>query len=136
MMLTPFLINLAPRAAALLTRGRGKEASSPEAEQQKTSTLKDHLIIVGFGISGKHLAQVAKESGIPYTILEMNPETVSRYKNKEPISHGDASQPVILEHLGVYTARVLAIIISDPAAVRAITPVSYTHLTLPTIYSV
>ena len=121
MMLTPFLINLAPRAAALLTRGRGKEASSPEAEQQKTSTLKDHLIIVGFGISGKHLAQVAKESGIPYTILEMNPETVSRYKNKEPISHGDASQPVILEHLGVYTARVLAIIISDPAAVRAIT---------------
>ena len=63
----------------------------------------------------------AKESGIPYTILEMNPETVSRYKNKEPISHGDASQPVILEHLGVYTARVLAIIISDPAAVRAIT---------------
>ena len=121
MMLTPFLINLAPRAAALLTRGRGKEASSPEAEQQKTSTLKDHLIIVGFGISGKHLAQVAKESGIPYTILEMNPETVSRYKNKEPISHGDASQPVILEHLGVYTARVLAIIISEPAAVRAIT---------------
>ena len=121
MMLTPFLINLAPRAAALLTRGRGKEASSPEAEQQKASTLKDHLIIVGFGISGKHLAQVAKESGIPYTILEMNPETVSRYKNKEPISHGDASQPVILEHLGVYTARVLAIIISDPAAVRAIT---------------
>ena len=121
MMLTPFLINLAPRAAALLTKGRGKEASSPEAEQQKTSTLKDHLIIVGFGISGKHLAQVAKESGIPYTILEMNPETVSRYKNKEPISHGDASQPVILEHLGVYTARVLAIIISDPAAVRAIT---------------
>ena len=76
---------------------------------------------MGFGISGKHLAQVAKESGIPYTILEMNPETVSRYKNKEPISHGDASQPVILEHLGVYTARVLAIIISDPAAVRAIT---------------
>ena len=62
---------------------------------------------MGFGISGKHLAQVAKESGIPYTILEMNPETVSRYKNKEPISHGDASQPVILEHLGVYTARVL-----------------------------
>ena len=121
MMLTPFLINLAPRAAALLTRGRGKEASSPEAEQQKATTLKDHLIIVGFGISGKHLAQVAKESGIPYTILEMNPETVSRYKNKEPISHGDASQPVILEHLGVYTARVLAIIISDPAAVRAIT---------------
>lgn len=120
MMLTPFVISAAPRVAALLTSGRGKE-SAPDEKKPADSGLKDHLIIVGFGISGKHLAQVAKESCIPYTILEMNPETVSRYKNKEPISHGDASQPIILEHLGVYTARVLAIIISDPAAVRAIT---------------
>lgn len=34
--------------------------------------------------------------------------------------HGDASQPIILEHLGVHKARVLAIIISDPTAVRSI----------------
>lgn len=51
----------------------------------------------------------------------MNPETVHRYHGKEPITHGDATQPVVLEHLGVEKARVLAIIISDPAAVRAIT---------------
>ena len=117
MMLTPGMIALAPRVGGRI----GKKARpAPQAFPQEPE-LEDHLVIVGFGISGKHLAQVAKESKIPYTILEMNPETVNRYRGKEPISHGDASQPVVLEHLGVPKARAMAIVISDPAAVRNIT---------------
>ena len=122
MMLTPGLIAIAPKVANMLTKHspqRHKENKAIEPARHKE--LEDHLIIVGFGISGKHLAHVAKESGIPYTILEMNPETVNRYRGKEPISHGDATQPIVLEHLGIEKARVMAIIISDPAAVRAIT---------------
>ncbi len=121
MMLTPGLIAVAPGLANLVSGWRNEKKL--EEEKNKNSddcALEDHLIIVGFGISGKHLAHVAHESGISYTILEMNPETVHRYHDKEPISHGDATQPVVLEHLGVAKARVLAIIISDPAAVRAI----------------
>lgn len=122
MMLTPGLISAAPAVAGAVERLRRKRVPAvAEEEGKKHEGLEDHLIIVGFGISGKHLAHVAHESGIPYTILEMNPETVRRYRDKEPISHGDATQPVVLEHLGVEKARVLAIIISDPAAVRAIT---------------
>ena len=117
MMLTPGLIVLAPRLAARIgDKGREDVAGEDDA----APALEDHLIIVGFGISGKHLARVARESGIRYTILEMNPETVQRYRGKEPITHGDASQPVVLEHLGAKRARVLAIIISDPSAVRSI----------------
>ena len=122
MMLTPGLIAAAPTVAGAVARLTGRNLPAvPGDGARKHDSLEDHLIIVGFGISGKHLAQVAHESGIPYTILEMNPETVRRYRDKEPISHGDATQPVVLEHLGVERARVLAIIISDPAAVRAIT---------------
>lgn len=125
MMLTPGLIAVAPRVADFLADrlaekfGRKHEAQAVEAPEQ--SDLEDHLIIIGFGISGRHLAQVARDSRIPYTILEMNPETVKRYRDKEPIGQGDATQPVVLEHLGIGRARVVAIIISDPAAVRAIT---------------
>lgn len=122
MMLTPGLIAVAPAVADAVARLRGRNLPAvSEADGEKGGELEDHLIIVGFGISGKHLAHVAHESGIPYTILEMNPETVRRYRDKEPIAQGDATQPVVLEHLGVEKARVLAIIISDPAAVRAIT---------------
>ena len=122
MMLTPGLMAVAPRLADVVAGWRnGKRLERKEEEETPACPLEDHLIIIGFGISGKHLAHVARESRIPYTVLEMNPETVTRYKDKEPIAHGDASQPVVLEHLGVEKARVLAIIISDPAAVRAIT---------------
>ncbi|HJA79989.1 MAG TPA: cation:proton antiporter [Candidatus Desulfovibrio intestinavium] len=122
MMVTPMLINWAPRIADVLTRWQRKTPAEQGGEAPAAScTLHDHLIIVGFGISGKHLARVAKDSGITYNILEMNPETVTRYRDKEPIMHGDATQPIILEHLGIAKARVMAIIISDPAAVRAIT---------------
>lgn len=122
MMLTPGLIAVAPKVAGGLNRLKRRKIPAVEQERaKKDAGLEDHLIIVGFGVSGKHLAQVAQESDIPYTILEMNPETVCRYRDKEPISHGDATQPVVLQHLGVERARALAIIISDPAAVRAIT---------------
>lgn len=118
MMLTPGLIAVAPKVATLAARLRGQpdEETAPETG---SSTLQDHLIIVGFGISGKHLARVAKDTGIPYEILEMNPDTVARFRHREPITYGDASQPVVLEHMGVKVARVLAIVISDPAAVRS-----------------
>lgn len=126
MMLTPGLMALAPKLAtkaAELFQGKEIPRSSANEDEHAESEggLEDHLVIVGYGISGKHLAHVAKESHIPYTILEMNPETVKRYRDREPIMQGDASQPVVLEHLGIEKARVLAIVVSDPAAVRAIT---------------
>jgi len=120
MMLTPGLMAVAPRVADMITGKRNAHKLAAAENQEGACAMDDHLIIVGFGISGKHLAHVARESGLCYTILEMNPETVTRYRHKEPISHGDASQPIVLEHLGVTKARVLAIVISDPSAVRAI----------------
>ncbi len=119
MMLTPGLIAIAPKAAAFVARLREHSAEEAEPMENGPSTLQDHLIIVGFGVSGKHLARVAKDTGIPYEILEMNPDTVVRFRHKEPITYGDATQPAVLEHMGVKVARVLAIVISDPAAVRS-----------------
>lgn len=121
MMLTPALMAFAPVLANFLPSSLSHEtAEIPE----KPHDLDNHLIIVGFGVTGKYLAQVAKQSGISYTILEMNPETVTRYQDKEPIAHGDASQPLVLKHLHIEKAKVLAIVISDPAAVRATTIVA------------
>lgn len=118
MMLTPGLLSIAPRLATAVTRILGKKIHTHEPHDT-ASTHENHLIIVGFGVSGKHLAEAAKEAGIPYEILEMNPDTVMRFRPTQPIHFGDASQPAVLEHLGIHSAKVLAIVISDPAAVRA-----------------
>lgn len=137
MSLTPVLMALAPRAAARYLRKTLAQAEEEAAEEGGPDSagadatpengivrdgrqLRDHLIIIGFGIGGKNLARGARESGIPYIISEMNPDTVARYREQEPIRHGDASFPLVLEHLGVARARVLAIVISDPAGTRAV----------------
>ncbi len=134
MVLTPLLLNAAPAAASfVLCRViHSKECHSlPDAVEHEEEAedsgiirdgrlLKDHLIIIGFGIGGKLMAQGARACGIPYIISEMNPDTVARYRDSEPIRHGDASFPLVLEHLGASTARALTILISDPAGGRGI----------------
>ena len=121
MTLTPYFINNAPQfARSILLKYFKKEVDVTEEIPEKQNSLNDHIIIIGFGIGGKNLAKVAKESGISYVISELNPDTVKRYKNIEPIHHGDASYPLVLEHLGVEKARVLAIMVSDPVGSRAI----------------
>lgn len=134
MVLTPLLIGVAPRVTAKILRRpdmqTAEAATDDGSEHDDTENangiirdgrlLKDHLIIIGFGIGGQIMAHGAKSCGIPYIISEMNPTTVEKYRSTEPIRHGDASFPLVLEHLGASTARALAILTSDPAGSRAI----------------
>ena len=133
MILTPLLIGAAPRVAARILRRSDMQTPEAAAEDDMDNAgdaaghiirdgrqLRDHLIIIGYGIGGQIMAQGAKNCGIPYIISEMNPDTVARFRDTEPIRHGDASFPLVLEHLGAATARTLAILTSDPAGSRAI----------------
>jgi K+:H+ antiporter len=125
---TPFAIALAPKFAdgvvklpfpSKLKRGFTKAVS--EGKRRRHRILRDHLIIVGFGLNGRNVARVAKVAGIPYVVIEMNPQTVRAESAKgEPIYYGDASQEAVLEEVGVKRARVVVVVISDPLATRKI----------------
>lgn len=79
--------------------------------------LDGHMIIVGFGVRGRHLARAAKEANIPYLILEMNSETVKIEKKKgEPIHYGDPTHLSVLLHAGIRSANTIAVVINDPVA--------------------
>ncbi len=119
MMLTPLLIAVAPGLSKAVCALLHQPTRAPETEAP-ASSLQDHIIIVGFGFTGKQMARAARTLHLKYTVLEMNPETVRNFASREPISYGDASQPIILESQGIEHARVLAIAISDTNAVRAI----------------
>ncbi|MBZ4647753.1 MAG: sodium/hydrogen exchanger [Desulfomicrobiaceae bacterium] len=115
MAITPTLIAWLPRLGARLTDSSGAASSSSGPK----SKLRDHLVIAGYGIGGRYVAQVAQESGIPYVVLEMNPETVRRERAKGvPIAFGDITQPAVLSHWNIEEARAMAILVSDPAAVQ------------------
>lgn len=124
---TPFLINASYKPADfLVTKVSGTTNgmklihglySEPIKEEQAEPEMKDHLIIVGFGFSGRTVSKAAKAAGIPYIIVEENPETVNQEKQKgEKIHYGDATFEAVLEHAGVKSARVLIIGISDSTA--------------------
>jgi CPA2 family monovalent cation:H+ antiporter-2 len=126
---TPLLMAAAPRAADFLLRWPLPQrlklgAHLPEIFAKSIPT--DHVIIVGYGVNGRHLARAAKKGAIPYVIIEMNPETVRRERESgEPIFYGDATQEEILAHANIKEARILVVVINDPAAVRRITTLAH-----------
>jgi monovalent cation:H+ antiporter-2, CPA2 family len=129
MVVTPVMIALGPRVADFILRWPLPQrlklgAHLPEVIDK--SIPEDHLIIVGFGVNGRNLARAAKTGGIPYIIIEMNPETVRRErKSGEPIFYGDATQEEILIHANIQEARIIVVVINDPAAVRRITTLAH-----------
>lgn len=132
MICTPFMIDFAPHFALWCNRFRKNKGKEEETKQDVDNTLTDHLVIVGHGLAGMYLTQAARAVHIPYTIIEMNPETVRNLSKKgENVHYGDATQHAILEHANVSKARVLAIVISDSIAVRRI--VEIVHKEYPSV---
>jgi CPA2 family monovalent cation:H+ antiporter-2 len=123
--LTPFLIAVGPRVAAaaeaLPIPQRYKAGALPESATPDHEPLKDHLLLVGFGVNGSNVARAARVAGIPFVAIEMNPTVVREQRELGvDIRYGDASQAAVLEHAGVGAARVAVVAISDAAATRRI----------------
>lgn len=129
MSVTPVLMSIAPSLATWLLRNKDIGLAEGEDAEKNTS---DHIIIIGFGVGGKILAYAAKDVGIPYVISEMNPDTVTKYRNTEPIYHGDASFPTVLEHLGAARAKLVVVMVSDPVGVHSI--VQAARIINPSVY--
>jgi CPA2 family monovalent cation:H+ antiporter-2 len=117
MLAAPFLIATARPVADRLGRlvRRAPAARAAESEPE-TASLSHHVIIVGYGVSGRNLARVLDGAGIPYAILEQNGQTVEQARAElQPIQFGDATRPEVLERAGIRRARALVFAISSPA---------------------
>lgn len=125
MIATPFMISGAPRFAELTNQFsflRKFDLGAMQETRKEAVNMKDHLVIIGFGINGRNLARVARASRIPYVIIEMNPVVIREERARgEPIFYGDATKDLILKHANVEEARCLVIVINDPAATARIT---------------
>jgi CPA2 family monovalent cation:H+ antiporter-2 len=115
LLLTPFLMNAWPR---LLDRFSRRRLSAP-APSGTGGVLEGHVVIAGYGLNGRNLARVLKETGIPFIILDLDPEIVAEAAAAgERVLFGDVSSPGILRQAAVDKAKVLAFAISDPHSTR------------------
>ena len=127
MMLTPFILNAAPSVSGwIASRHPLRRLSRLRSEREGYPRKKEgHVIIIGFGLNGRNLAKVLKETDIPHVILEVNSDTVRGMKKRgEPIYYGDGTSREILHKLGIEKARLLVVAISDPASTRAIVSIA------------
>jgi K+:H+ antiporter len=125
---TPFIIAMAPRMADLalgLPLPKRLKSGLHPVQGIKEADKTDHLIIIGFGVNGTNVARAARAGGIPYVIIEMNPETVRSEQAKgEPIYYGDATHEAVFQHANLKDARIAVVAINDPAATRRITEIA------------
>jgi monovalent cation:H+ antiporter-2, CPA2 family len=126
---TPFLMMSADKITDYLIKAplpkrirlRLNNIQSKKEKEVFHHVLKDHLVIIGYGINGQNVALAARQANIPYVIIELDPEKIKEAKkNDEPIIYGDAANDTILEHVAIENARVVVVAISDPVATKNI----------------
>jgi CPA2 family monovalent cation:H+ antiporter-2 len=107
---------------------RDKHSARIETMNRHESSIKDHVIIIGFGNNGKNLAAALRVLGIPYQAIESNASALQKNPN-EPLHFGDGGKQEILEKCGIETARAVVVTINDAvwinkivASVRKIRP--------------
>jgi CPA2 family monovalent cation:H+ antiporter-2 len=126
MAVTPFLMQLAPkiarRAEAVQRLHRwfpGLTTTHVAQVGKHHLRIKDHVIVVGYGLNGRNLARVLQETEIPCVILDLDGDVVRREsRNRVPIYYGDGTNPTVLRQVRIEDARVLVLAISDPFSAR------------------
>jgi CPA2 family monovalent cation:H+ antiporter-2 len=120
MLVTPFGLAMGPHLAAGLGKlsplTRLLQVRTTE-EMRETQSLRDHIIIAGYGLTGRSLARSLAQISTPYIIADLNTENVrDAARRGEPACFGDVTSIEVLGHLGAAQASDIVIAINDPDA--------------------
>lgn len=128
MIITPTLVTFAPHVAervvplanaipALRRWSMDDERGMIKLETPNDEKKKPMVVIIGGGVLGTHVAHVFKETGIPYSIIELNRDTVARMRERgEPVIAGDITDVETLQRGGVRDAAVVIVAINNTMA--------------------
>jgi len=122
MLLTPLSMGLASRLyskLALVPKGRQLETkvASPLLGSEQTQEMKP-VVIAGYGRVGQNIAGGLRDAGIPYTVIEIDPERISDLRcGGIACTYGDASNAHVLSRLDLTKAKALVVTFPDPLAV-------------------
>ncbi|MFN3330185.1 MAG: cation:proton antiporter, partial [Pyrinomonadaceae bacterium] len=118
LLLTPIALSLTYWVIASIS-GRTNLLSYYGKIKHKHDDLENHIIIVGFGLNGRNLANLLKQLGEPFVVVEMNGALVEQAKEMGvPVVYGDAAHTEIMEVAGIKKARAVVLAISDPVSTR------------------
>jgi len=121
-LLTPVFLNAVSRLYPKLARlTGGKQRVARGVAPPSVSAPPDapaRVVIAGFGRVGGNIAQGLQNAKIPYLIIDIDPERVSKAKNRgRPRLYGDATNINVLSKADLTRARALVVTYPDPMAI-------------------
>ncbi|RMF45446.1 MAG: hypothetical protein D6751_07400, partial [Deltaproteobacteria bacterium] len=117
MMITPLVFANSEKLATRF-RTSGSKGSEP-SDSQRLQGLSGHVIIAGYGVSGRNLGWLLTQTSIPHLFIEIGGLGMEQgRKAGAEILFGDATSPEVLESAGINRARALVLTINDPAALH------------------
>jgi voltage-gated potassium channel len=101
--------------------------------EARLNALRDHVIVCGYGRTGRQVVRELASSGAPYVVVEWNPEGLANVEVDDVVHLvGDAANDEVLLHAGIERARgLVSAVDSDERNVyivltaRALNPVVY-----------
>lgn len=118
MLPTPFLMAWSDPIWSWLARRFARVVAQPSHKGNQGTR---HVVIIGFGLNGENLARVLGATGIPFVVVELDPQRARAARGTgATVIYGDATRPQVLRAAGVERAQVVVIAISDAAATRRI----------------
>ncbi|UCF66489.1 MAG: cation:proton antiporter, partial [Acidobacteriota bacterium] len=113
------LLGTSLASVGFFARAVGREGEP--AEPASAGALRDHVIVVGFGINGRNVCRVLELLELEHVIVELNPATARSLREEgRRVILGDAGRDAVLRRAGVTRARALVIAIADAAGSRRI----------------
>ncbi|MGI9175014.1 MAG: cation:proton antiporter [Rhodothermales bacterium] len=132
MVVTPFLAQLGRKLEACLNaRTDARESSAMAAggdgaaDEEPFESVRDHVIIAGYGTAGQKLAYSLREADVPFVILTLNPGGANDAERDEmPVLRGDYARQHTLRLAGIDRAKVLVVADDDPSMAQRVVAVT------------
>jgi len=118
MIATPLLAANAERWSAALASVLGKPSTEIHPEiHERTANLTGHVLIAGYGLTGRNVGKLLRSFDIPHLYVELNVENVRKgQRTGDYIIYGDITSMEVMKELGIERAQALVVAINDPAA--------------------
>ena len=98
----------------VLWRALDRHAPIPAALDE---TIKDHVVIVGYGRVGSHIVNLLVKMSVPHLVIDSDPDHIEQLNQKGILNlYGDASNSEILTHAHLEQARALVVASHDEPA--------------------
>ena len=101
--------------------------------EARVETMKDHVIIVGFGRMGQLVAEVLSAQAIRYVAIDIDMmRSTKRHPLGEPVYFGDVSRPELLHRVHASDAAAIVLTMNHPdAALHAASAIRKEFGTVP-----